>query len=261
MDLKLTGKTAFITGGSRGIGLETARMLAKEGVKISLFARNPEHLEKAKQELSAYTRDVLTFSGDVKNTEEIKRALQLAGEKFGAINFLINNAGGAQLGGVLEVSDQSWEEEVQRKLLAYIRVARETTPWLKRSGGGCVVNIVGGWGKEPDATAVIPSVMNAGLLAFTQAFANEVVKDNIRVYAVNPGATATSLGTEMAVKYADMFGASPEQIGAQLISSIPMGRIGTAADVAKIVLFMCSDLAGFVTGVNLNVDGGAHKFV
>jgi len=158
MELGLQGKAVLVTGGSKGIGKETALQFAKEGANVAIVARGEEGLNAAVEELTHSAEvDVVGILADLASLADIKAAVKTAADKLGQLDVLVNNAGGAAVGGVLSVSDEAWEYEIQLKLLGYIRTAREAAVHLKKSDAGVIVNVVGASGKDPRPIASVPA--------------------------------------------------------------------------------------------------------
>ena len=182
MNTNLQGKVVLISGASKGIGKAAALMLATEGARLALCARDEKALKLAADEIQAQTHaDVLTVKANMTKSNDIHRFVSAAINKFDHVDILINNAGGANVGGILTTTDEDWEYHIQLKLLGYIRMAREVIPYMKTNGGGKIINIVGMAAKEPNPLFMVPGVTNAALLNFTKSLSKELEKDNITV--------------------------------------------------------------------------------
>jgi NAD(P)-dependent dehydrogenase (short-subunit alcohol dehydrogenase family) len=257
MSTGIQGKVVLITGASKGIGKAIALAMAVEGARLAICARDERQLQLAADEIQAQTKaDVLAIKANVTKLNDIKRFVDAAAKKFNRIDMLVNNAGGAHIGGILATTDEDWEYHIQLKLLGYIRMAREVVSHMKAAGGGKIINIVGMASKEPNALYMVPGVTNAALLNFTKSISKELEKDKILVNSVNPTTTDTPLTEETFKQLSALTLKSPEELRQSLAASMPQGRIGTVEDVAGVVLFLASDAANFINGISMNVDAG-----
>src|SRR5204863_24839 len=184
MDLKLRGKRAIVTGGSRGIGLATALELAREKARVAIVGRSEATLKEAASQIQAATAtEVLAFAADFARPPEAEGAIRRAVQALGGLDVLVNCAGGAPLGSALEAGEEDWRSGIDVKLLGTVRLCRAAVPHLRASGGGgAIVNIAGSWGREPDPSAAVGSTVNAALAAFSKSLAKLVARDRIRVF-------------------------------------------------------------------------------
>jgi len=252
MDLKLSGKTALITGGSRGIGLAVAKALATEGVRLHLAARTAKDLEAAKATIhQSYGVEVTTHAGDGGRSETMAELARAVPD----LDILINNAGAIPVGTLAQLDEARWREAWELKLFGYINLTRAVYARMKARGHGVILNILGAAGERPTASYIAGSTANAGLMAFTQALGGASTDDNIRVLAVNPGLIATD-------RMKDMLSArAKRELGdagrwRELIGDRPFGRPGEPEEVADVVAFLVSERAGYVSGTIVTVDGG-----
>jgi NAD(P)-dependent dehydrogenase (short-subunit alcohol dehydrogenase family) len=254
----LEGKVAAVTGASGGFGAEIARVLDKAGAKVALIGRDRRKLSPLLAELGEGATSV---EGDVSREGEPERVVGRVIGEHGRLDILVNAAGGATVGGLMDLTDEAWRSDVDLKLFGYLRMMRAAAKAMRGLGGGRIVNVVGLAGHEPYHLLTAPSVMNAGLLALTKTAADELAPADITVNAVNPNAAATGLGDEMVENLAEAQDTTPGQVRGYLVGSTPMGRLVGPGDVAAAVLFYASDLSGFVTGTSLALDGGAHRAI
>ena len=257
MNTGLAGKVALITGGSKGIGKAIALLLATEGVRIAMCARDERHLKLAADEIQAATHaDIIAVKANITKLNDIHRFVEAAVKKFNRLDILVNNAGGAHVGGIHNTTDEEWEYHIQLKLLGYIRMAREVIPHMRVNGGGKIINIVGIAAKEPNALFMVPGVTNAAILNFTKSLSKELEADRIHVNSINPGTTDTPLTMETFRSLATIFQKTPEEVRQSAARSSMQGRLASPEDVAKVALFLASDASSFINGTSINVDAG-----
>ena len=253
----LQNKVVLITGASRGIGRATALAFANEGARLALCARDDQLLNQTADEIQhAAHAEVLPVKANMTKLNDIRRVVEATVKKFDRIDVLVNNAGGAHIGGILATTDEEWEYHLQLKLLGYIRMAREVIPHMIKHGGGRIVNVVGMAAREPSALYMVPGVTNAGILNFAKSLSKELEPHKISVNSVNPGTTDTPLTAETIASLAKILNKTPEEARASVEASFPGGRLATADDVARVILFLASDAAKFVNGVTVNIDAG-----
>lgn len=254
----LEGKVAVVTGASGGFGAEVARVLDSAGARVALVGRDRRKLAPLLAELG---EDATAVEGDVSRDGEPERVVGRVVGNHGRLDVLVNAAGGATVGGLMDLTDEAWRSDIDLKFFGYLRMMRAAAGAMRGRGGGRIVNVVGLAGHEPYHLLTAPSVMNAGLLALTKTASDELASGGITVNAVNPNAATTGLGDRMVRNLAAAQGATPEQVRDYLVDSTPLGRLVGPGDVASAVLFYASDLSGFVTGTSLTLDGGAHRAI
>ncbi|HEX5660889.1 MAG TPA: SDR family oxidoreductase [Polyangiales bacterium] len=246
MELGLQDKVAIVTGGSEGIGRATAERLVREGAKVVIAARRAEVLEHAAEEIGAHP-----FATDVTSTEGVNALIEHTLARFGRLDIVVNNAGTSAAHAFESISDEVWEADLDLKLKAAVRTIRAALPALKRQGGR-VVNITTPSGKAPTARSLPTSVSRAAGIALTKALSKELAEYRILVNTVCVGLIKSAQQDRGAARK----GVSIEQHYQDLGQSVPLGRVGEAAEVANVIAFLVSDAASYVTGTSINVDGG-----
>jgi NAD(P)-dependent dehydrogenase (short-subunit alcohol dehydrogenase family) len=262
MDLNLTGKAAVVTGGSIGIGRAIAAELAAEGADVLVVARNAERLAAAAQDISkASGRRVIACAGDMTQPYDVAAAMDAARKAFGRIDILINNAGASPMGRIADTPDAIWEKSLNLKLLGYMRCARDVLPGMRERRWGRIVNIIGRSGHQPRAAYMAGGAVNAALLNFTLALAEDCAPDNVLVTGVNPGPVQTERWDALISQGAAIAGQDANAVNAAAVASVPLGRVGTPEEVSGLVAFLCSDRAAFITGTCINIDGGGTRCI
>jgi NAD(P)-dependent dehydrogenase (short-subunit alcohol dehydrogenase family) len=251
MNLELNGKTALITGASKGIGLALAYVLADEGCNLHLAARNGEAMQAAKAEIEKkYPVTVTVHALDLSSSE----AMEKLAEDAGHIDILINNAGDIPAGSLEIVNDEAWRRGFDLKVFGYITLARAFYRKMKGKDG-VIINVIGNSGEYWDASYIAGSTGNAALMSFTKALGGASLNDGIRVVGVNPGPVATDRMLKiMKRKAIDMLG--DEGRWEELFDKYPGKRPATAKEVADLCTFLASPLAGYITGAIITIDGG-----
>jgi 3-oxoacyl-[acyl-carrier protein] reductase len=250
MDLGLKNKVAIVGGGSDGIGHGIARALAGEGAKVAIFARREAGLARAVESLGAHA-EILPIAADCRYAEDCARVIETTAAHFGGIDILVNNDGAPPLGGITTFDDVAWQKAVEQNLMYAVRMARAVVPHLERRGGGSILNITAISAIQPIAGFGLSVATWAGVIGFAKTLSIEVAPRNISVNTLCPG----YIETKRLEKVFTSAG-SPEAMRRQLTSEIPMGRIGTVADIANLVAYLVSPLGRYVTGTTIQVDGG-----
>lgn len=263
MDMGLAGKVALVTGARGGIGRAIALAMAGEGAHIALLSRKlSEALEVASRiEAEHPGSRVLALEGDIAREGDAERFAAATYEHFGRIDALVNCAGGAMRGRLEEIPPEAWMEYLQVKPLGLIRCTRAVVPYLRRSGGGKIVNVAGLHGKEPSAWTVMGGAINASVLAFSKALADDLAADGITVNVVSPGHTATGRWRELVGFISNRRGLGPAEAEEFLMQRIPLRRLVQPEEVAAAVVFLASRWAATITGACIVVDGGRSRSI
>jgi len=252
VELGLKGKVAVVTGGTEGIGRATALRLAQEGAQVAICARRQEMLDKTAVEIKKLGADALTVAADMSKAADVERFMKAVIGRFGRIDILVNNAGASARGKFLEVDDKTWGADLELKVFGAIRCTRLAVPYMKKQGGGRIINITISSAKQPGAESMPTSVSRAAGLAMTKALSKEYAADNILVNTVCIGKIKSGQHERRYTKQ----GISAEDYYRQTAKDIPLGRVGEAEEVASVIAFLASDAASYVTGTSINLDGG-----
>jgi 3-oxoacyl-[acyl-carrier protein] reductase len=261
MDLGIKGRAALVTGGSRGIGRETARQFLEEGVRVMICGRNGETLERTRAELAKTTGgDVRAVVADMTKPADIARLVDAAVKAFGTVDILVNNAGQMYSGRFEVLTDDGLKEQLETKLFGFLRAIRLVYPLMKARRWGRIVNMIGGAGKDPDPYMFGSGITNSGLLNITKSLSTEFGEDNVLVNAVCPGWVDTNLWQRNAQGLATELGAKSEEEARRLAArKNSLNRFGKPEELANAIVFLCSERASYITGVSLNLDGGRLK--
>jgi 3-oxoacyl-[acyl-carrier protein] reductase len=243
--MSLSGRVAFVTGASQGIGRACALKLATEGAAVAVAARNLDKLNELVNEISAAGGKAAAFALDVTDEEQVKSTIKAAGAQFGKIDILVNNAGITRDQLVMRMKRADWDAVLQTNLTsAYLCIQAVSISMVKQRWGR-IINIASIFGQMGQAGQANYSASKAGLIGLTMAIARELGSRNITCNAVAPGFIETAM--------TEVLGDEFKQNAAK---QIPLGRVGSPADVASAVAFLASDEASYITGHVLNVNGG-----
>jgi NAD(P)-dependent dehydrogenase (short-subunit alcohol dehydrogenase family) len=228
---------ALVTAGGSGMGAATARRLAADGYRIAVLSSS------GKGEALAKELGGLGFTGSNQSNDDLQRFVDLAMEKWGRIDALVNSAGHGPRAPVLELTDEQWHTGLDVYLMNVIRPTRLVTPVMVKQKGGTIINISTAWAFEPAANFPTSAVFRSGLAAFTKLFADQYAGSNVRMNNVLPG-------------WIDSLPATEERA-----QSVPLKRYGTSEEIAATIAFLASDGAGYITGQNIRVDGGLMRSI
>ncbi len=253
MDLRLQGKTALITGGSKGIGRAIAACLAEEGCHLHLAARNTEDLETCASELRAKYSATVTIHPMYLSIGDNAVALVAA---CADVDILVNNAGAIAAGSISDIDEATWRGGWDLKVYGFVNLAREMYRAMKARGHGVILNVIGiAGGEVTEFNYIAGTTGNAGLAAFTRAMGGGSPVDNIRVLGINPGMTATERLVNLMRQNATNKGFDPDD-WRQLTTTMPFGRLAEPEEVADLCTFLVSDRAAYISGTVVTIDGG-----
>ena len=260
MELGLNGKRALVTASSQGIGKACALEFAREGADVVICARGADALAATRDAIAGETgRKVVAVTTDLSFGTQIEELIERTRSELGGLDVLVTNAGGPPSGQFMDFDDEAWMKAVSLNLMSVVRLNRAAVPMMREAGGGAIVNLTSISVKEPIKGLVLSNSIRAGVVGLSKTLANELGPDGIRVNVVCPGYTATDRMTELMTARAEREGKSYDDIAAGFHDSVPLGAFGEPADIARMVAFLASDAAGYVTGVTVQVDGGVVR--
>lgn len=252
----LSGKSALITGGSRGIGKGIALSLAQEGVRVGICARSRQALEETVREIAAVAEPEITISvADCTDPKQITRMVDEITGKLGPIDILVSAVGQARAGSFLDLSDQDWLQTINLKLMAAIRVTKHVLPKMIEAKWGRIIMVGGVLGAQPTSLSMPMGVVNASLSNFAKALAKDVARYNVLVNVIAPGRVETALFQQLVTRHSERFKISRTDSINKLLEEVPIGRTGTVREIANVATFLASDLSSYLTGQTITVDG------
>lgn len=244
----LENKIAIITGGTRGIGLETARLFKENKAKVIIFGSQKETVNKAVELLNKEGIEVEGYYPTLSDYDEITKIIEEIYNKYGRIDILVNNAGISANKKIEDTTSQEFKRIMEINVDAIFNMTKAVVPYMKQKGGGVILNTSSMVSIYGQPSGVGYPASKFAVNGLTKSLARELAPSNIRVNAVAPGITKT-----------DMIASLPKEIIEPLIQSIPLGRIGEPRDIANAFLFLASDMASYITGEILSVDGAARS--
>jgi NAD(P)-dependent dehydrogenase (short-subunit alcohol dehydrogenase family) len=252
MDLKLAGKTALITGASKGIGRATANVLAEEGCNVILVARTAADLAAAQAEIARKSNvRVDVFAADLSDSTNVDKIAAA----FPGVDILVNNAGAIPGGNLIEIDEARWRAAWNLKVFGYINMCRAYYAHMKKRQAGVIVNVIGAAAQTRDPDYICGVAGNASLAAFSQSLGNASVRDGVRVVAIHPGPVATDrLITLMRKRAQDRTGDAENW--RDLVKPMPFGRAASPEEIASAVAFLASERSGYTSGSVVTIDAG-----
>jgi NAD(P)-dependent dehydrogenase (short-subunit alcohol dehydrogenase family) len=248
-DMDFSGKVALVTGGSKGLGKDIALAMAERGAHVAICGRKRENLDQAQEEFTKRGLEVMTKNADVSRSDEVKVLIKAVDERFGKLDIIVNNVGTNILTpSVAEADEGLWDKIMATSLKSAFLVSSHAVALMKKAGGGKIINISSIAARKASRGMGIYCVAKAGLEMLTRVMAVELVADHINVNAVAPSMIRTRFSQPLW---------SNEGLYHEIIKTIPLGRIAETNDVVGAVLFLASDLSGFITGEVVTVDGGS----
>ncbi len=243
----LSDKVAIVTGASRGIGRAIALALAAQGAKVVASARNAEALAKLADEIKSQGGDALAVVGDVALEDDANNLVKQAVEAYGQVDVFVNNAGITRDGLLLRMKNDDWDAVLDTNLKGAFLCTRAVAKVMSKQRSGRIINISSVVGEMGNAGQANYCASKAGLLGLTKSVARELARRNVTVNAITPGFIVTDMTEEMTDKARET-----------MTEQIPLGRLGSAEDIASAVIFLASDQSGYITGQVLGVNGGMY---
>ena len=243
----LAGRIALVTGGSRGIGLAIARVLAEDGASVVVSGRDAARLDAAVKEIESLGGAAMGVAADQSKREDCERLLEAAKERFGRIDILVNNAGITRDQLLVRMKDDDWDQVMDTNLRGVFLMTRAAAKSMMRQRSGRIINITSTAGAMGNPGQVNYSAAKAGVIGLTKAAARELAHWNILVNAVAPGLIETDMTSALSAEARD-----------GMLQQVPLKRIGAAREVAEVVRFLAGDGAAYVTGQTIHVNGGLY---
>ena len=260
MDLKLENKTVLVTAASSGIGKATAELFLEEGANVAICSSNIKKLEKTSKEiLEKYAKEIFFVKCDINNLDEIENTVKLVEEKFGSIDILVNNCGGPKPGYFENMNEADWKNGYDQVLMSAVRFTKLVLPKMKEKKWGRIINITSISVKQPIDNLLLSNAFRSGVTAFAKTLSNQVGEFNITVNNVAPGLTLTGRLDELANLRAKEANISKKEMLNKMAIDIPLKRIGKPEEIASAVVYLSSEIGGYITGQTIVVDGGNNK--
>ena len=259
MDLGLKGKRTIVTGGSRGIGRCCALTLASEGARVCITARNQEHLDAVIDEINGVGGKGHAVAVDLTSLESCQKVVSETVEHFGGVDILVNCAGAARGGDILDLPTELIDDALSLKSYSYLRMSQLVIPHMRKNGWGRIINVAGGAGTSPTSGNIPVSLANIAILNMTRALSDAVSKDGILVNTICPGLTNTQRAHDVQQASADEAGKEVEELLQELGNELPAGRIAEPEEIANAVAFLASEPCSYIFGSSIYMDGGGRR--
>ena len=258
MDLKLSGRVALVNAASRGLGRGIAEALAAEGARLVISSRSQEAIERTAAEIAKqYGGEVVPVGADVSRPEAAETLVGEAIGRFGQLDILVNNSGGPPGGYFADFDDAAWQNAFELLLLNVVRMVRASVPHLRASGHGRVVNVASTSVRQPIKGLILSNSLRAGVVGLAKTLSDELAPDQITVNTVLPGRILTDRLREGFLAPAREAGMPVDDLARREVAKeVPLGRVGETEDMGSLVAYLCSDLAAYITGQLIAVDGG-----
>ncbi len=257
MNISFESKVVLITGASKGIGLACARLFAQAGAHVVGISRSNENLIAARAELQADGLDMITYAVDLVDGAAAAQTVEAIEREVGPISVLVNSAGAAKRSSPEQLGEATFRLAMDAKFFTYMNVQDPVAKLMASRNRGSIVNIVGTGGKQPTPYHIAGGAANAALMLTTTGYARAYAAHGVRVNAINPGLTQTERVDEGITVQSVASGRSKDEVMAEQLAVIPMGRFGQPQEVANVAVFLASDLASYVSGAVIPMDGCA----
>lgn len=257
MNLGLKEKAALVAASSRGLGKAVALQLSREGAHVAICARNEKDLFKAKKEIEERASGrVIAQTADVTDRISVKNLVEYVADEFGTLEILICNAGGPPPGFFKDFGLDDYRKALELNLLSTVNLCYEAIPFMKKRKWGRIVNMTSVSAKQPIDPLILSNTARAGVLGFSKSLSNQMAPFGITINSVCPGYTKTERVKALAKSFEESGKGEARDYYRSIEQTIPMGRFGLPPEIASAVVFLCSEAAGYITGVALQVDGG-----
>lgn len=255
MDLKLKDKVALVLAASKGLGRASALALSAEGAKVVICSRNAEELKQTAAEIHKQTGNpVVAIPADVSDAGQVTDLIKKTAETFGVIDILVNNGGGPPFDKFENFDAGAWQKAFELTLFAFARTSREVLPYMKKAGGGRIINIVSSSVKSVLNNAVLSTATRMGVVGMAKLMADELGPYGITVNNIAPGLILTDRVKDVLPKGVDV-----EQAMKDRAKTIPVGRIGKPEELGALVAFLASEQAAYISGTTIQIDGGSNR--
>ena len=261
MDLALTDKIVVVTGASKGIGYACAAAFAGEGARVVLVSRSAANLDAAMAKFPKSRHAPRAIVADLVDADQAARMVGEVESDVGAIDILVNSAGAARRSAPADLDAAAWHAAMDAKYFSYIHPLDAVLKRMAARGRGAVVNIIGSGGKVANPVHLPGGAANAALMLASTGLAVAFAPKGIRINAINPGTTLTGRVEEGLRVESNMTGIASDELLKRTKARIPLGRLGTPEEIARVVLFLASDAASYVTGAIVPMDGGANPVI
>ncbi len=259
MNIRMDGRTALVGGSSTGLGLAIAEGLAEAGANLVLCARTAATLDEAAAGIKEMGAEVLTVPTDLTRVGEIDNLATLALEKFGTIDILVNNAGGPPSGPFDDLTEEDWRHAVDLTLMSAVELTRRLLPAMRAQKWGRVINVTSTSVKQPVNGLMLSNSLRSAVVGWAKTLANEIGPDQILINNVCPGHTTTARLEELAQAVSSRQGLSVAEVYASWEQLSPLQRLGKPHELANLVVFLASDMASYINGTTIAVDGGRQQ--
>lgn len=260
MDLGIKGKVVLITAASKGLGYAVAEAMLEEGAQVAISSRSEEGIQKAAEQLSQGGKyEIFHAPADLMNIIEVERLMEQVLERFGQIDILVCNTGGPKTSDFIHTTYEDWKTGLDMMLFPVLKMTERAIPSMKENKWGRIIYMTSTWVKQPRKSGVISTMARSAISGLSKHLSNELAPDNILVNQVMPGPTWTDRSKEITSRLAEQRGVPVEVIKEEIAQEIPLGRYGTAEEIASAITFLTSEKASFITGASLQVDGGQIK--
>lgn len=260
MDFNLKNKNVLVTAASSGIGKSIAQLFIEEGANVAICSSNSTNIQNAANEIftNLHIKPYYLVC-DINNKEDIHKTVEYVIQKFGSIDILINNCGGPVTGFFDSLDDSKWQQAFEQVLMSAVRFTRLILPYMKKNKWGRIINITSLSVKQPVDNLILSNTFRSGLTAFAKTISNQLGNFNITINNVAPGYTLTGRLEHLAEIKAKEFQSTKEEVLKKMADDVPLKRLGKPEELASLVVYLASDLAGYINGQTVTVDGGFVK--